>query len=621
MGEPVRRRVRLHQIASVLIAHLVLATVLGSFSQSQEPSSYEVRSPANETALGGSLDNFSLSASFVASLQAADGGMEEAEDNNYENTDNTLEAIWIWCRYYRATADNRYFPNVLLAWNYSVDHPAWTESDSGRVYSSAWALLAEQEYRKAYGRYDMMWYANQSASYIITRNGWEDPFLPFDTTAKRHIKGWGAGALYKWATQLGNVSAAQSAVTMGDQLRALIESNTSVLSSESWALAGGASFWGVAITFLAENPNASWIEYYAPFLKTEVTSPGSGPGNSQNGWEAWYALGWWAAHNATGNQTFLDIYRNITNRLISRDGDRDGGVPTNVGDPDDGDESWVTAYRAYFCLRQGIRIYDLRPPGPPEIMSIEISDSSNVTLTWNLSSDDGAGTGDVFAYEMFTSEVFNSSGAGYELLATLVNGTSNYVHLGAGSDAKTHFYFVIARDFQNFTSRSEQAVKFSKVLPNGPNLLCVPLLEGNVPIEEALTGIHYDFVRAFSGSNGRPWLLFSQSRGYSDLRFVNSSMAVWVNVTSPSELVMTGLVPSTTTLHFNVGWNLMGFSSFAINYSVSRLKAELPVFRVEGYSELEVPYHLKILGDMDTLSAGNGYWIRTETSGSITIFT
>jgi hypothetical protein len=149
----------------------------------------------------------------------------------------------------------------------------------------------------------------------------------------------------------------------------------------------------------------------------------------------------------------------------------------------------------------------------------------------------------------------------------------------------------------------------------------VPLLEGNVPVEDALAGIRYDFARAFTGSNERPWLLFSQSRGYSDLRFTNSSTALWVNVTSSSEIVMTGFVPSITTLHFNVGWNLVGFSSFAADYSVSQLKAELPVLRVEGFNESEVPYHLKILGDADTLFAGNGYWIRTEASGSITILT
>ncbi|MFQ5910344.1 MAG: hypothetical protein ACE5IJ_06450, partial [Thermoplasmata archaeon] len=261
------RRSRLRQLISAFLVLLAYASSLHSASQSVE-SGVEALSPAEGSFLGGSLENFSLSASFLAGLQLADGGMMEAEDNVYNNTDNTLEAIWIWCRYYRATADNRYFPNVLMAWNYSIVHPAWTEGDSGKVYSSAWALLAEQEYRKAYGRYDMMWYANQSADYIIAMNGWEGPFPSFSTTAKRHIMGWGAGALYRWATQLGNASAAQSAVSIGSQLKAVIESDTSLLNSESWALAGGASFWGVAITVLAENPNASWIEYYAPFLKT-----------------------------------------------------------------------------------------------------------------------------------------------------------------------------------------------------------------------------------------------------------------------------------------------------------------------------------------------------------------
>ena len=615
------RRLRLRQTASVLLVLLVFASSLHVASQLRKSPELQLSDPAEESPLGGNLENFSLTASFLAGLQGADGGIEEAEDNIYNNTDNTLEAIWVWCRYYRATADNTYFPNVLLAWNYSIEHPAWTEGDSGKVYSSAWALLAEQEYRKAYGRSDLMWYANQSASYIISNNGWEGVFTPFTNTAKRHIQGWGAGALYRWAAHLGNTSAVQSAIAIGNQVRIAIESNTTLLRSESWALAGGASFWGIATTFLAENPNASWIEYYAPFLKTEVTNPGVGAGNSQNGWEAWYALGWWAAYNATGNQTYLGHYQNITDRLITRDGDRDGGVPTNAGDPDTEDESWVTAYRAYFCLRQGIPIYDLRPPGPPEIVDIAMTDSVNVTLSWNLSSDDGAGTGDVYAYEIFTSEVFDASGAGYQPLDVVPNGTSSYVHVGAGADAKTHFYLVVARDFENFTSRSEQAVKFSRILPEGPNLVSIPLLDGDVPIEEALAGVGYDVVRAFSGSGDMPWLLFSPGRAYSDLRWLNSSTAIWINITSPSELVMTGLVPSTTTIAFGSGWNFVGFPSFVANYTVSMLKSEIPVVRVEGYSGTDIPYHLRVLADSDLLLAGNGYWVKAEVAGTITIET
>ncbi|MFQ6106333.1 MAG: hypothetical protein ACE5QF_01915 [Thermoplasmata archaeon] len=613
------RRLRFHQVAAVLFAGLLLATAISVTCQSPLSMTSSPLSPGGDLLFGGNLENFSLSASFLASLQAADGGIKEAEDNNYKNTDNTLEAIWVWCRNYRATGDNSHYQNVLLAWNYSVSHPAWTETDSGRVYSSAWALLAEREYRQAYGKTDMVWYANQSATYIINRKGWEEPIFPsFDVTVKRHIMGWGAGALYKWATQLGNSSAAQEALSIGNLLKIAVENDSTLLSNESWALAGGASFWGIATTVLAESPNASWIETYAPLMKTEVTNPGSGPGNSQNGWEAWYALGWWAAYNATENQTFLDNYQSITVRLISRDGDRDGGVPTNVGDPDDTDESWVTAYRAYFCLRQGIKLYDLRPPHPPEITGI-VSDASNVTLTWNLSADDGAGTGDVLAYEIHSSEAFNSSGSGYQLLATLGNGTSSYVHVGAGSDAKTHFYFVVARDYENFTSRSMQAVKFSKVLPAGQNLVSFPLLDGDVPIQNALAGIEYDLVRAFSGSANRPWLLYSPDRSYGDLKWVNATSAVWVRVTAPSELVTTGLVPTTTVINFRSGWNLVGFTSFRTDYTVSRLKSELSVLQIESYSGTQLPYHLDVLQDSDPLLAGNGYWVNTDAGGTITI--
>jgi hypothetical protein len=151
------------------------------------------------------LDNFSKAAAFFAKLQAPDGGMKEAEDNAFENTDNTLEAIWVWSRYYELTGDNQYFDNITRAYTYAntSGHYPWNEPDSGKVYSCGWALRAEKKFREAYNNWSMSWFANFSASRIIVMEAWE-PSPGFATVTKHLIKGWGAGNLYDYGISIGD---------------------------------------------------------------------------------------------------------------------------------------------------------------------------------------------------------------------------------------------------------------------------------------------------------------------------------------------------------------------------------------------------------------------------------
>jgi hypothetical protein len=74
-----------------------------------------------------------------------------------------------------------------------------------------------------------------------------------------------------------------------------------------------------------------------------------------------------------------------------------------------------------------------------------------------------------------------------------------------------------------------------------------------------------------------------------------------------------------TTIALEVGWNLVGFTSFAADFSVSSLKAQVPVLRVEAFSAADAPHHLKVLGDADLFSGGNGYWVRADADGIVTI--
>jgi hypothetical protein len=347
------------------------------------------------------LQNFTKTAQFFASLQGGDGGMMEAEDNPFENTDNTLESIWVWCRYFELTGDNTYYPYVINAWNYSILNPAWLEPDSGQVYSSAWALAAEQRFHTVYDDWTYSWYANASMRFINNVSGMEPNIFLFPFETRVHIRGWAAGNLYRYALDVGNVTAKWEAVGYGNATMIEMMNDPTLLSTESWALAGGTSMWGIWQSSMQEFPDPMWMRSYGPFLDTEVVNPGSGPGRSQVGWEAWYAGGHLGVWDVTGDDSYYLHFLNITDRQIAADGDDDGGLPTNYGEPDNTDESWVTSYRAYMVLDEFSRMPQGNPPRAADLQMAEISPGgSDVLLDWSLSPDDAGGEMDVFAYEL-----------------------------------------------------------------------------------------------------------------------------------------------------------------------------------------------------------------------------
>lgn len=608
----------LHRLASELLAILFLFCSL-TFVFNESSSRIDPRPALPQFQDGNKphpmsspyLENFSLSAAFLAGLQDASGGIMEAEDNAYNNTDNTLEAIWVWCRYYRLTGDNRYFYNVWNAWNYSVENKAWLESDSGKIYSSAWALVAEKEFRQAYDNWSYNSYANASASFMITNDGREPDFW-WKPLQRKYIKGWAAGTLYDWALSMDNDSAKQAAVNFGSDLMAAVENNVSILSNESWALSGGATFWGITHSVMQAYPNRTWVEIYAPYLKTEVMEPGTGPGNSQNGWEAWYALGYYGAFNVTSNQSFYGIYQNITDRLIDRDGDRDGGIPTNVGDPDNTDESWVTSYRAYFCLRQKMKVIPRISPGEVVLRSVDITgkNGENVTIAWNLSVDDLGGQRDVVAYEIYFSESYDSNHFGYVLLGSVRNGTSNFTHAGAGKDARTYFYYVLVRDSQNLTSCSrQQGFKFGLTLSAGVQLISIPLVRIS-SVTEVLSSLPTGEIHSYDAWDPNHWKSFHPAKYENDLLSIDRSMALWTNLSAPGVLKTAGIVYNSTVIHLRKGWNFVSFPSFESNYTIGEFRSETGALRVEGYDPTNRPFFLRIMGDDEMMTAGNGYWVQ-----------
>jgi hypothetical protein len=567
------------------------------------------------------MENFTKTAQFFASLQGVDGGMMEAEDNPFENTDNTLESIWVWCRYYELTGNNTYYQNVLDAWNYSIVNPAWLEPDSGKIYSSSWALAAEQRFRMVYSDWSYSWYANASLQFITNETGWEPAF--FTAVTKVHIRGWAAGNVYRYSLFSGNDTARQLALDMGNMTMASIEANPTYLSTQGWALAGGTSMWGIWQSSMQEFPDVPWMQTYGPLLSTEVTTPGMGGGNSQVGWEAWYAGGHFGLWDITGEEIYYLNFLNLTDRQMATDGDDDGGLPTNYGDPDNTDESWVTSYRAYMILDEFNRMPSGNPPETADLQKVELSVSQqDVVLEWTLSPDDGGGEADVFVYEIYLGR--NSAFCGYGTsnitqIGVVFSGTTSYLHVGGGMDPDNLFYYITTRDYQAWRNASRIVGGKCHLLTGfNENLVSIPFQTSSTDPSSMLqlrqdgTLWAYDPVDLLN-----PWRSYSQSKPFNDLAYVNESMGIWVIGPQSSLWTVTGIIQPQISIQIKAGWNLVGFPSMT-QCTVGNLLSTLSYDRVEAYA-IGGPFNLQEVNDTHMLTAGEAVWVHALADGTILI--
>ncbi len=567
------------------------------------------------------MENFTKTAQFFASLQGVDGGMMEAEDNPFENTDNTLESIWVWCRYFEITGDNTYYQNVLDAWNYSILHPAWLEDDSGKVYSSSWALAAEQRFRTVYNDLSYSWYANASMQFITNVTGWEPAF--FTAVTKVHIRGWAAGNVYRYALFSGNQTARSLALQLGNLTMASIEANPTYLSTQGWALAGGTSMWGIWQSSMQEYANVTWMQTYGPLLSTEVTTPGMGGGNSQVGWESWYAGGHLGIWDITGEDIYYLNFLNITDRQMAADGDDDGGLPTNYGDPDNTDESWVTSYRAYMILDEFNKMPSGNPPETADLQKVELSVSQqDVVLEWSLSPDDGGGEADVFVYEIYLGR--NSLFCGYGSFNTtpigvVFAGTTSFVHVGGGMDPDNLFYYITARDFQGWRNTSRVVGgKCHIMTASNENLVSIPFQTSYTDPVSMLQLQQDGALWAYdTGDQLNPWKSYSPSKPFNDLTYVNQSMGIWVFTPESGIWTVTGIVQPQISIQIKAGWNLIGFPSMT-QRTVGNFLSGISYDRVEAYAP-SGPFNLQKVNDTHLLTAGEALWVHALADGTIQI--
>lgn len=262
-------------------------------------------------------------------------------------------------------------------------------------------------------------------------------------------------------------------------------------------------------------------------------------------------------------------------------------------------------------------------PRPPTVMQAVLSgkNAENVTVSWSLSPDDGRGFKIVSSYGISRNMTYDPEGLGYQTIASLPNGTTEFVDVLAGDgNPNSYFYQVCAVDTNNNTTCSpNQGSKFTRPLSEGMNLLSIPLIQSNESVEAVLQTVAFDRVWSYGSSSGE-WMSFVISKPYqASLQEINHTTGFWVNVTMGSNLTVAGVVPYGTQIHLEKGWNLVSFPSFSSNYTIAEFKLETNASRVEAFDQLSPPYNMRVSDDSDLLLTGSGYWVSMEVETTWTV--
>ncbi len=256
-------------------------------------------------------------------------------------------------------------------------------------------------------------------------------------------------------------------------------------------------------------------------------------------------------------------------------------------------------------------------PQPPVLLHAILSGQNleNVTLSWDLSPDDGAGLSSVIGYRIYREGTFHPNGVGYQLHASLPNGTSAFVDvLGGEGNLANYFYRVCAFDTSGNTSCAmNQAGKFAGSLSPRPTLVSVPLVQLDNDTETVFQTLDWDKAWSYDPSveNWKWHMKFKPYTG--EVEKIEVAQGLWIDMASESNFTIAGIVPSTITVHLRAGWNLIGFAYFKSAYFVGDLRIETGASWVEGYDPKNPPYYLMSLGDGDVLQPGWAYWVWLES--------
>ncbi len=313
------------------------------------------------------LQRIKWTCDFVARYQVSDtnsphfGGIIEAEHlPNIIETDNTQEAIWIWTRWYQLTGRDDYRENIRRAWIYVLRNPAYREHSGNPVYTwyAVWncglGLWTEALYRKVYQDTTFQFYADSCRNFYL-RNP-----LSSTTYLNNLVTAQASGMAYNYARERNDQELLDTALARGIRIKNWIESNARFwLGYQEWAMCGGTAFWGISQTFCQHDTVAgkNWIRTYVESL------PGFYPsGNWNCSHNIWLAYAFYAAADIAKDRHYQLMHKYLTDTLLMKDLDLDGGIPATWTDPPNQDQTWISTYLDFMgmdMLATPVYDYDL----------------------------------------------------------------------------------------------------------------------------------------------------------------------------------------------------------------------------------------------------------------------
>jgi hypothetical protein len=282
------------------------------------------------------------------SLSADFGGIIEAEHMPTTiETDNTQEAIWVWSRWYELTGLDDYRESIRRAWVYVRHHPAFREHNGDPQYFwySVWncglGFMAESRYRAAYGDSAFRAYADTCRSFYLAN--------PLTTAVlDRFVTSQSSGMAYDYALEFSDAVLRDTALARTNRVRLWIEQSPSTnLAAQNWAMSGGTAFWGVAHAWCRADAalGNAWLNNYTQYL------PGFYPGGNWNcSHNIWLANAYRAAAEPLGIEDWWQMHQYLTDTLLFKDTDNDGGIPATWTDPNTMDQTWVSTYLDFMAM-------------------------------------------------------------------------------------------------------------------------------------------------------------------------------------------------------------------------------------------------------------------------------
>jgi hypothetical protein len=171
----------------------------------------------------------------------------------------------------------------------------------------------------------------------------------------------------------------------------------------------------------------------------------------------------------------------------------------------------------------------------------------------------------------------------------------------------------------------------SMPLQPGWQLVSLPVVPGNTSPSAVLASITSQLqeAQAFDGCSGTPTRVFDPTASSGNtLSSIDQSMGVWIKMTTPANLTLSGTAPTTTTIHLCSGLNLVGYP-LATELPPTTVLAPIAgkFSRVYGYnaSQPDDPWEIfdtsvpDFANTLRTMKPGRGYYVLATQDTTLTL--